>query len=202
MLDLHYEKRASKGLRCLSVPPALVDVARKHPEGMIERCYFFHTSPDGEAAGARLKRSAINIVPPARTSPGGLPPRAPRTTLHQPDERHRPQRQHILNKNSCGIGIGAAKGVQESYGNATMRPPTSSSPPTLVSTNPDPTRLLPGGHPGKLSAAPWPHQKVDSPRPRRGAISFGPRSPVSRNESFGGAHAGYGAYHPLPRPLY
>ena len=51
MLDLHYEKRASKGLGCLGVPPALMDVARNHPKGMIEKGHFSDISPDGEASG-------------------------------------------------------------------------------------------------------------------------------------------------------
>jgi uncharacterized protein YkwD len=48
---LHYEKRASKGLGCLGVPPALMDVARNHPKGMIAKGHFSDISPDGEASG-------------------------------------------------------------------------------------------------------------------------------------------------------
>jgi hypothetical protein len=90
---------------------------------MIAKGFFSHISPDGEASGARLKRSATSIVPPARTSPGGLPPRAPRTTSSRTGRAAPAATATILNENFCEMGMGAAKG-EESYANATMRPPT------------------------------------------------------------------------------
>lgn len=121
MLDLHNQKRKSKGLRTLCVHPALQRAAEKHSQDMIDRDYFSHnTKGSGTTFDQRIRREGYRYRMAGENIAGGS------GSLGTPDRIFKSwmnssgHRKNILTRGYREIGIGAATGRYKSYSGWTM----------------------------------------------------------------------------------
>jgi uncharacterized protein YkwD len=117
LLRLHNDARQEHGLSPLCAQEQLMSAARAHSEDMIERDFYAHESPGGEAPGDRLTRAGYTFATCGEnisrmTDPsGGEPQRDDLRRVFTGWMQSPGHRENLLNPAFREVGIGVATGV-------------------------------------------------------------------------------------------
>jgi len=108
LIDLINAERTRRGLGALRANPVLMQVARAHSQDMVERDFFDHTNPDGQAPWDRLDEAGYAWRACGENIGGGYAtPQAMFTAWMDSTAGHR---EIMLSSDYTEIGIGYVTG--------------------------------------------------------------------------------------------